>query len=226
MIFTVGVMLANDPYIAALHRLGEFDAALAAASDDSVRAELLVDRFFWQGRDHDAAQSAVDALDPGSPASRYLSARQAYSRILFEHDERPGDRAVAEAGFQAVAADPQLGGWAEFYLGVYADNVREDPATAVEHYAKAATYGDPLLESYVVRHMSVHEPDRALEHLRRSLHLRSALGYRPQTAAAMAALAGELPEGPERTHLQEAALLTARELGLTWLLSSLTPQRI
>jgi hypothetical protein len=215
-------MIANDPYIAALHRLGEFDAALAAAQDPEVTAELLVDRFFWQGQDHDAAQSAVDGLDPDSVAALYLSARMAYSRILFEYQERPDDRAVAEAGFQAVAADPHLGGWGEFHLGVYADNVREDPAAAKEHYAKAAATADPLLESYVVRHMSVHEPDRAIEHLRRSLYLRATLGYRPQTAAAMAALAGELPDGPERTHLQEAALLTAQELGLTWLIGSLT----
>ena len=53
--------------------------------------------------------------------------------------------------------------------------------------------------------------------LRRSLYLRSALGARPQTAAAQATLAGELTPGPERDMLVEAARSAASELGLTWL---------
>jgi hypothetical protein len=57
--------------------------------------------------------------------------------------------------------------------------------------------------------------------LRRSLHLRSALGTRPQVAAAQATLAGELPEGPERTILREAAGASADELGLTWVKGAL-----
>jgi len=217
-------MVAKDPYIAALHRLGDFESALAAAEDADTRAELLVDRFFWQGQDHDAAEEAIAALDPASATTRYERGRHAYSRLLFDHEVRPDDRAVAKAGFEAAAADPELAGWGEFYLGAFADNLAEDPATAKEHFDKAATLtgGDPLLESYVVRHLSGHDPENATDLLRRSLYLRATLGYRPQTAAAMAALAGALPDGPEREQLVEAALITARELGLSWLIRSLS----
>jgi hypothetical protein len=215
-------MLPKDPYTEALHRLGDFAGALGASTDDETRADLLVDRFFWQGLDHDAAQYAVDALDPASATTRYLAGRHAYSRLLFEHEVRPDDQAVARAGFEAAAADPRLAGWGEFYLSVFAYNILEDAAAAKEHIDRAAKAGDPLVQSYVVRHLSVHEPERAVEHLRHSLYLRATLGYRPHTAAAMAALADSLPDGPERTQLREAALLTAHELGLSWLTRALS----
>lgn len=57
--------------------------------------------------------------------------------------------------------------------------------------------------------------------LRRSYHLRAALGARPQTAAAALTLAVELPVGPEADQLREVASIAARELRLTWLLSAL-----
>ena len=47
--------------------------------------------------------------------------------------------------------------------------------------------------------------------------LRAALGARPHTAAAAATLLA----GAEAGQLRETARLTARELGLTWLLSTL-----
>ena len=62
---------------------------------------------------------------------------------------------------------------------------------------------------------------RGIAQLRRSYHLRASLGARPQTAAAALTLAGELPPGTEADQLREAAALTARELGLTWLLRAL-----
>jgi hypothetical protein len=81
--------------------------------------------------------------------------------------------------------------------------------------------GDLLLESYVVRHQGGHlvGSDRPAGEmlLRRSLYLRSALGARPQTAAAQATLAQELPPGQERDALRGAARSVASELGLTWL---------
>ncbi|WP_042363815.1 hypothetical protein [Streptacidiphilus neutrinimicus] len=71
-----------------------------------------------------------------------------------------------------------------------------------------------------MRHLSGYEPD-PVPLLRRSLHLRAALGARPQVAAAQMSLWQELPEGPERELLREGALSTAQELGLTWMLKFL-----
>ena len=56
--------------------------------------------------------------------------------------------------------------------------------------------------------------------LRRSLHLRAALGARPQTVAAQAALADNLPENdPERAELMQTSRAGAEELRIGWLLS-------
>ncbi|MGW5365136.1 hypothetical protein [Actinopolymorpha pittospori] len=55
--------------------------------------------------------------------------------------------------------------------------------------------------------------------LRRSLHLRAALGARPQTLAAQAILAENLPENdPERAELMQTFRPGAEELHIGWLL--------
>ena len=75
--------------------------------------------------------------------------------------------------------------------------------------------GDHAMESDTDR-------ETGLDLLRRSYHLRAALGARPQTAAAAATLAEALPpESTERGHLLQTAAATARELNLTWLKSAL-----
>ncbi|NUT37842.1 MAG: hypothetical protein HOV79_32755 [Hamadaea sp.] len=224
-------MLTNSPYSAgpavhALHRLGQWDDALRQLGDDSpeLRAQLLVDRFFWQQRGGDEAQAAIDALDGGAVLTRYLAGWLAYARLLFKLDPRADDQATVEAGYTAALTDPALAGWATFKLGVYADNILEDPATGRARFEQARAYcaDDPFLESYVVRHLGGHhfdagEREEGLLLFRQSLYLRATLGYRPQIAAAQATLAGELPDGRERDMLRDAARLTGTELGIPWL---------
>jgi hypothetical protein len=237
-VFYRGAVRTYDPYagipaVRALHRAGEWDAALAELEPNGehgeLRAEILIDRFFWQVGEPGPAQSAVAALDPASIAFRYLAARLAYARLLFNREPRSDDLQVAQTGYQAAAEHPELAGWGEFHLGVLCDNVHHDPDAAQAHFARAAALcaDDPLLESYVLRHQAGHladagDKEAAVLLLRRSLYLRSALGYRPQVAAAQATLAEALPEGPERDALLAAALATAEELGLTWLKGALT----
>jgi hypothetical protein len=236
-------MLADGPYTALavarlLYRFGDWDAALAVldgrAGDLDVlelTAQILIDRNFWRLDDPEPARVALAALDPASMASRYLCAQLAYARILFGRDPLPDDTQTAESGFRAATHDKRLRGWGVFWLGALADNVRADPATARVCYDDALALcrkeNDLLLESYVVRHLAGHAIE--LDHdqpagqlmLRRSLYLRSALGARPQVAAAQVSLASELPAGPERQTLRETASTTALELGLTWLTATL-----
>jgi hypothetical protein len=222
-----------------LHRVGAWDTALALLDGEPgqdaarLRAEILVDRHWWRLDDPAAAEAAVGALDAATVGPRYLSAQLAYTRILFGRDPRPGDEQVAEAGFHAAAHDESLRGWGSFWLGVLADRVHGHPVAAKARYDEALQLSrgarDLLLESYAVRHLG----GQAIEHdrfegemlLRRSLYLRSALGARPQVAAAQVTLAGELSDGPERDMLRETAGATADELGLTWLQGALAPEQ-
>ena len=108
---------------------------------------------------------------------------------------------------------------------VLLDNIDEDPAGALPHYEAAlgiaTKCGDAYFESYVIRHIALNkEPAERIAMLRRSLHLRAALGARPQTVAAQAALADNLPEDdPERAELVQAFRTGAQELRIGWLLS-------
>jgi hypothetical protein len=232
-------MLAYDTYAPAtvarhLHRAGQWDAALAVLGEGELelRAEVVVDRRWWRLDDPAQAQSALDRLDPASPHTALLRAQLAYTRLLFDREPLTDDAATAEADFRTAASDEALRGWAMFWLGVLADNVHLDPATAKRHYDEslslARSGGDLLLESYVVRHLGGHasdsDPVEAELLLRRSLHLRAALGARPQVAAAQAALAGVLPPGGERQTLLELARVTAVELDLTGLRGALATE--
>ncbi|GGV28720.1 hypothetical protein GCM10010260_81560 [Streptomyces filipinensis] len=223
-------MIADDTYVARrLQLLGEWDAALAALGPDAepeLRAEIAVDRWFFQMEGHEEAEKAVTALDPASPTAHLLTARLAYSRLLFQR-ARGDDRAVAEAGYRAAAesGDEKLRGWAEYHWAVLLDNIDEDPAGALPRYETALEIatksGDGYFESYIIRHLAPHkEPAERIAMLRRSLHLRAALGARPQTIAAQALLADNLPENdPERAELMQTFRPGAEELHIGWLLS-------
>lgn len=224
-------MLSDATYVARrLHLLGEWDAALAVLGPDAdpeLRAEIAVDRWFFRTERHEEAEKAVAALDPASPTAHLLTARLAYSRLLFQSDPRPDDRAAAEAGYRAAveSGDEKQRAWAEYHWAVLLDNIDEDAAGALPLYETAldiaTKYGDGYFESYIIRHLAPHkEPAERLKMLRRSLHLRAALGARPQTVAAQALLAESLPEDdPERAGLLRTFRPAAEELRIGWLLS-------
>ena len=227
-------MIADTAYTARrLWLLGDWDAALSVLGPDGdteLRAEIAAERWLFQLAGHDEAEQAVAALDPDTPAARVLRARLAYSRLLFGRDVRPGDRTDAEAGYRDAVrdGDDATRGWAEFHWGVLLDNIDEDLDAALPHYEAAlelaGKLGDASLEAIVIRHLSPREePAERIRLLRRSLHLRAALGARPYTLAAQATLAAALPEDdPERAVLTEAYLAGAEELGIAWLLGGRT----
>lgn len=220
-----------------LHVLGDWDHAAALLAEEhstearELRAEILYERFLFRVDGIEAAADAIAALDPESPQARLLAARLAYTRLIFQADPLPDDYETAEAGYRFAAADPKTHGWAEFHWAALIDNVREDGAAAKAHYTKALQAahqeGDLILESIVLRHLAWRvieggNRDEGLRMLRRSLHLRSAVGLRPQIAAAQLLLAAELPEDdPERATLVETARHIADDLGLSWVQSGL-----
>jgi hypothetical protein len=224
-------MLTDNTYLARrLFVLGEWDAALdvlGADGDPELRAEIAVDGWFFRIEGHDEAEKAVAALDPTSSTAHLLTARLAYSRLLFQRDPRPDDRAVAEANYRAAVetGDELQRGWAEYHWAVLLDNIDDDAAGAIPRYEDAleiaTKIGDGLFESYIIRHLAhLQEPAERIAMLRRSLHLRAALGARPQTIAAQAVLAEYLPEDdPERAELERTFRPGAEELRIGWLIS-------
>jgi hypothetical protein len=214
----------------AMHAVGAVDDPPAMA----LAAEILVDRRWWRLDQADEAEAAVARLQASAadPALAWLLCGQlAYTRVLFDLQPGRGDTAAAEESFGLAAEDPRVAGWATMWLGAMTDNLRRDPAKAAVHYADAFRFArdhdDPLLESYAVRHQGAHAHALAGDHamgvalLRRSLYLRASLGARPHVVAAEAALAEVLGPGEEAAMLRETAVHTARELGLSWLQSSL-----
>lgn len=233
-------MTMNTNYIArsaataaeSLKRAGRWDLALdlPAARTTALRAEILTDRFFWRLDDPAEAETAVAALSEEDPArGGFYDAQLAYTRLLFDLDPRPGDEERVRAGFAAASGDERLAGWATFWTGIVTEKFDGAPEQAKASYTEALDSAvqdeDLLLESYAIRHLgalALESGDASgLDDLRRSYHLRAALGARPQTAAAAATYAAELPPGPEADELNRLAARTARELGLTWLAKSL-----
>jgi hypothetical protein len=224
-------MLTDATYVARrLFLLGEWDTALDVLGPDGdpeLRAEIAVDRWFFRIEGHEEAEKAVAVLDPDSWTAHLLTARLAYSRLQFQRDARPDDRAVAEAHYRAAVecGDELQRGWAEYHWAVLLDNVDDDAAGALARYETAleiaTKYGDGFFESYIIRHLAhLKEPTERIAMLRRSLHLRAALGARPQTIAAQAVLAEDLPENdPERAELVRTFRPGAEELRIGWLVS-------
>jgi hypothetical protein len=216
----------------ALKRAGLWSLALDVLGDDSaaLRAEILTERYWWRLEGAAEAEAAVAALvEEDSLLGGFYDAQLAYTRMLFGIEPRPDDVERARTGFSAAAEDKRLANWASFWLGVVAEHLDHDAEQANERYTQAldAALGDQdlLLESYAIRHLggrAVEDGDMTgLDLLRRSYHLRAALGARPQTAAAAVALAACLPPGAEVEQLKDIAACTARELGLTWLIRAL-----
>lgn len=204
-----------DPTLAPvlhLNRAGQWDLALQLLGDRSadLRAEITADRFMWRlGR---LDMTVIEAASP--EVVTLLTARISYWHKIFELTGGPD---VDEA--KVFASLP--GGWPAFWHGVVQDNVHENRELADAEYQRALGLADddPLLESYVIRHIGYHllekDRDAGLLMLRRSLQLRAAYGARPQTAAAQLALASALGDDhPESADLKAAAWITAEELDM------------
>lgn len=138
-----------------------------------------------------AAAAVVEASDDA--AARwdlgFLFLRHAYSRQLADPATHVGSAAgrasehIADLRRQATTlrddapADPRRG-WAEFYLGVIADNVFGEREAAPAHYTAALKvaeqYDDDLLAFEALRHLGDHTRDDGDEALTRQQWERSA----------------------------------------------------
>jgi hypothetical protein len=155
-----------------------------------ARAEVAVDQDFGQQSDHAAAAlAAADAVLDGSWDLAMLKFRKDYSLALFQS----GNRDLRQRVLTLVekAPDDARRGTANFWAGVMADNLHEQPAQAVEHYLAALELGeksdDELLVSLALRHLGHHahmagdlalarmQWERSTELLQKVGHLRATL---------------------------------------------------
>ena len=177
----------------------------AAEAEDAAEREVLalalagvaVDEDFGLQTDHaPAALAAADAVLNGSWDLAMLKLRKDYSTALFHS----GDRDLRGRVLMLIekAPDEARQGTANFYAGVIADNLHEQPAQAVEHYNAALELGqkcdDELLVSLALRHLGHHAHtagDLALARTQweRSTELLQKVGHLRATLAQQAILA-------------------------------------
>ncbi|MBM7786703.1 hypothetical protein [Tenggerimyces flavus] len=186
----VAVALLRSTSVSSPHDAARVAVAVASAE---------VDRGFWTGSSGgDAIALARKQLDDDPTLAwelDWMELRADYSQALFGGTGTPEQAASLAATASALGAGaptPVARGWVEFYLGLIADNLAEDRASAPPHYAEslrlATEDGDDLLASYPLRHLGDHANDAgdvagAREQWERSTSLRQAAGFIPGALA-------------------------------------------
>jgi uncharacterized protein len=177
----------------ALTRSGQWDAALElldAAAPDGVeaaigKAEVLLDRDLWTGG-HDADHALDQLPTEDSWQVRSLRARHEYTTQLRNllAGGQPSPASVQQQLEQllADAADGEPAALASLYLGLTAEVLNGDAATAARHYRDVVDHGDPYLTAFALRHLGGHaadagDTDGAQELWWRSLRLRQRAGH-------------------------------------------------
>jgi len=160
-----------------------------------VAAEVALDEDWWAGTDN-AGERIAAAEKAGAYGWEwdFLRLRKDYLQLIHPAGGRfqPGPAGkdpdvVAEVErrgerLRATAPGPVEAGWADFYRGVIADNLRADRAAAPAFYKAALAAGDgrdDLLAREALRHLGDHDHDNgdhaaALDRWRRA----TALGAR------------------------------------------------
>jgi tetratricopeptide (TPR) repeat protein len=174
------------------------------------------------------------ALDDGEMEIKAAEAQLAlargrflHARFFFDHEDRPEELAQLTVAGELFREVGDVRGEAEttFWLAIYHQVIRRDEATAIplldRAHALAAAADDPLVMSYVVRHLgfvdlNAGRLEQARGKFEESVRLRRQIGFRPGVAAGLVALA-ELAaiEGDDQTarrYLDEASVI-GRETG-------------
>jgi hypothetical protein len=220
-----------------LGRTGHWDAAIALCESLPVpdpdvllaRAEIMVERELFGG--HPGAREALEAARPlhgSSPYWKLAYARHRYTRLVESAERDPHEVTGVVSAFAELAttADAGVAAWARFHDGLAREVLHQDNDGARLRYADALAaaeaLADPLLTSYCLRHLAVHQRQsgdtitgRAFAF--RCLALRLGCGAMPLVAAQLIQIAefllGDLDhEGAGRAAEQAAAI--ARDIGM------------
>jgi tetratricopeptide (TPR) repeat protein len=211
-----------------LRGLGRWAEALDLVSDPLERADLLNEQALFTGS-AEAREEAGRELLRAEARLVQERGRMLHAAFLSDRVEDPRELVLFCRSLELAreAGDEQLESWAEFWIGIAYQVVRDDHDASLPHFQAAYDWaegnGDTLLRSYAVRHLGFawydqgrkEEGRRALEE---SLELRRADGFLPGVAAGLltlAQIAGEEGRAGEARRLLEEAKEAAEASGAT-----------
>jgi tetratricopeptide (TPR) repeat protein len=205
---------------------GRWDEALELTDDPLRRADILNEQALFTGL-AEAREEATRQLLRAEARLVQERGRVLHAAFLSERVEDPAELQLFCRSLELAreAGDEQLESWAEFWIGIVHQVVRDDQAKSLPHfeaaYAWAKENGDTLLQSYAVRHLGFAwyedgRRDAGLQALEESVDLRRRDGFLPGVAAGLltlAEIADEEGRPVEARRLLEEAKEAADESG-------------
>ena len=187
----------DDTY--ALRGQGRWSEALELTDDPFERADLLNEQALFTGS-ADAREAAGRELLRAEARLLQERGRILHAAFLSERKEDPRELELFRRSLELAreAGDERLESWAEFWIGIVHQVVRDENERSLPHFQAAYDWakenGDRLLQSYAIRHLgfgwyeqgSREEGRTALEE---SVRLRREDGFLPGVAAGLLTLA-------------------------------------
>ena len=177
---------------------GRWDEALALTDDPFERADILNERALFTGS-AEARQEAARELPRAEARLLQERGRILHAAFLAERVEDPEELRLFCRSLELAreAGDERLESWAEFWVGIVHQVVRDDRERSLPHFQAAYDWakasGDTLLQSYAIRHLGFAwyetRRDDGLRALEESVELRRADGFLPGVAAGLLTLA-------------------------------------
>ncbi len=212
----------------ALRGQGRWNEALELTDDPFERADLLNEQALFTGSAEAREAAGRELL---RAEARLLQERGRILHAAFLSD-RKEDRHELELFCRSLelareAGDERIESWAEFWIGIVHQVVRDDHDRSLPHfqaaYDWARAHDDTLLQSYAIRHLGFawyeqgnrEEGRRGLEE---SVELRRKDGFLPGVAAGLltlAEVAGEEGRTDDARRLLEEAKQAADASGAT-----------
>lgn len=206
--------------IGELRGQGRWDDALELTDDPLERADILNEQALFTGS-AEAREAAGRELMRVEARLAQEQGRILHATFLSERAEDPRELELFCRSLELAreAGDERLESWAEFWIGIVHQVVRDDHDRSLPHFQAAYDWakrsGDTLLRSYAIRHLgfawydqgSREQGRRALEE---SVELRRADGFLPGVAAGLLTLA-EIAGEEERSDDARRLLVEAKQ---------------
>ena len=199
---------------------GRWADALELTDDPFERADLLNEQALFTGS-AEAREEAGRELLRAEARLLQERGRIVHATFLAEREEDPEELALFCRSLELArqAGDERLESWAEFWIGIVHQVVRDHHDASLPHftaaYEAAKARGDTLLQSYAVRHLGFAWYERGsraegVAALEESVELRRGDGFLPGVAAGLLTL-GEIAAGEGRGDDARRLLAEAKE---------------